>query len=87
MSSSAKVPVMREPGGGEGQKEGIVPDGWRYSQELAEFYSIMDGRGRAFGKTFEERLWRSVNCVHVYLQAIQTVREAWTVLREFFPAS
>ena len=47
----------------------------------------MDGRGRAFGKTFVERLWRSVNYVHVYLQAIQTVREAWPGLREFFPAS
>jgi putative transposase len=33
---------------------------------------------------FVERLWRTVKYEYVYLQEIQTVREAWLGLRSFF---
>lgn len=33
---------------------------------------------------FVERLWRTVKYEYVYLQEIQTVREAWLGLRGFF---
>ena len=44
----------------------------------------MDGRGRALDNIFVERLWRTVKYEYVYLQEIQTVREAWLGLRDFF---
>ena len=44
----------------------------------------MDGRGRALDNIFVERLWRTVKYEYVYLQEIQTVREAWSGLRDFF---
>ncbi len=44
----------------------------------------MDGRGRALDNIFVERLWRTVKYEYVYLQDIQTVREAWLGLRDFF---
>ena len=44
----------------------------------------MDGRGRALDNIFVERLWRTVKYEYVYLQEIQTVREAWLRLRDFF---
>lgn len=44
----------------------------------------MDGRGRALDNIFVERLWRTVKYEYVYLQDIQTVRDAWLGLRDFF---
>lgn len=44
----------------------------------------MDGRGRALDNIFVERLWRTVKYEHVYLQDIQTVRDAWLGLRDYF---
>jgi putative transposase len=44
----------------------------------------MDGRRRALDNIFVERLWRTVKYEYVYLQEIQTVREAWLGLRDFF---
>lgn len=44
----------------------------------------MDGRGRALDNIFVERLWRTVKYEYVYLQEIQTVRDAWLGLRDFF---
>lgn len=44
----------------------------------------MDGRGRALNNIFVERLWRTVKYEYVYLQDIQTVKEAWLGLRDFF---
>ena len=44
----------------------------------------MDGRGRALDNIFVERLWRTAKYEYVYLQEIQTVREAWQGLRDFF---
>ena len=44
----------------------------------------MAGRGRALDNIFVERLWRTVKYEYVYLQEIQTVREAWQGFRDFF---
>lgn len=44
----------------------------------------MDGRGRAMDNIFIERLWRSVKYEEVYLKDYETVREAWSSLRNYF---
>jgi len=44
----------------------------------------MDGRGRALDNIFVERLWRTVKYEYIYLQDLQTVRDAWLGLRDFF---
>ncbi len=44
----------------------------------------MDGRGRALDNIFVERLWRTVKYEYVYLQEIQSVREVWLGLRDYF---
>lgn len=58
----------------------------RFTQPLLDkgIRVSMDGRGRALDNIFVERLWRTVKYEHVYLQEIQTVRDAWSGLREFF---
>ena len=58
----------------------------RFTQPLLDkgIRVSMGGRGRALDNIFVERLWRTVKYEHVYLQEIQTVREAWSGLREFF---
>ena len=58
----------------------------RFTQPLLDkgIKVSMDGRGRALDNIFVERLWRTVKYEYVYLQEIQTVREAWSGLREFF---
>ncbi len=44
----------------------------------------MDGRGRALDNIFVERLWRTVKYEYIYLQEIQSVREVWLGLRDYF---
>lgn len=58
----------------------------RFTQPLLDrgIKVSMDGRGRALDNIFVERLWRTVKYEYVYLQEIQTVREAWLGLRSFF---
>lgn len=58
----------------------------RFTQPLLDkgIRVSMDGRGRALDNIFVERLWRTVKYEYVYLQELQTVREAWLGLREFF---
>jgi len=58
----------------------------RFTQPLLDkgIRVSMDGRGRALDNIFVERLWRTVKYEHVYVREIQTVREAWSGLREFF---
>lgn len=58
----------------------------RFTQPLLDrgIKVSMDGRGRALDNIFVERLWRTVKYEYVYLQEIQTVREAWLGLRGFF---
>lgn len=58
----------------------------RFTQPLLDrgIKVSMDGRGRALDNIFVERLWRTVKYEYVYLQEIQTVREAWLGLRDFF---
>lgn len=58
----------------------------RFTQPLLDrgIKVSMDGRGRALDNIFVERLWRTVKYEYAYLQEIQTVREAWLGLRDFF---
>ena len=58
----------------------------RFTQPLLDrgIKVSMDGRGRALDNIFVERLWRTVKYEYVYLQEIQTVREAGLGLRSFF---
>ena len=42
--------------------------------ESAGVVVSMDGRGRASGSVFAERLWWSVNCENIYIQGHDTVR-------------
>ena len=44
----------------------------------------LDGRGRAMGNIFVERLWRSVKYEEVYLKDYECVSEAVTNLRNYF---
>lgn len=58
----------------------------RFTQPLLDqgIKISMDGRGRAFDNIFVERLWRTVKYEYVYLHEIQTVRDAWFGLRDYF---
>jgi putative transposase len=58
----------------------------RFTQPLRDkgIQVSMDGRGRALDNIFVERLWRTVKYEHVYLQDLQTVRQAWLGLRDYF---
>jgi len=58
----------------------------RFTQPLLDkgVKMSMDGRGRAFDNIFVERLWRTVKYEYVYLHEIQTVRDAWLGLRDYF---
>lgn len=44
----------------------------------------MDGRGRAMDNIFVERLWRTVKYEYVYLQDMQTVKEAHVGFQHYF---
>ncbi len=44
----------------------------------------MDGRGRAAGNIFVERLWRSVKYENDYLNGYRTIDEAFTGLANYF---
>jgi putative transposase len=44
----------------------------------------MDGRGRALDNIFVERLWRTVKYEYVYLQEIDSVKEARIGFETFF---
>ena len=44
----------------------------------------MDGRGRALDNVFVERLWRSVKYEDVYIKGYESVRDAYSGLKEYF---
>jgi putative transposase len=44
----------------------------------------MDGKGRALDNVFVERLWRSVKYECIYLCEIETVKEAYKLLTQYF---
>ena len=58
----------------------------QFTGELSkrEIKISMDGRGRALDNVFVERLWRSVKYEDVYIKGYESVRDAYSGLKEYF---
>ena len=50
----------------------------------ADIRISMDGKGRAIGNIFVERLWRSLKYEEVYLKDYETVKEAKDGIKQYF---